>query len=88
MDHQHIGADIKTIDRADFDTVHVFAPDAGFGDDIGHLALSFALRIRRCGRRSIALLHVDPKRPLVPLYFVEQYASRPQWNTNSRDGTQ
>jgi hypothetical protein len=38
MDHQHVLADIKTVHRADLDTVHVLALDAGFGDDIGHAA--------------------------------------------------
>ena len=36
MNYQHVGTYVKTIDRADFDTVHVFAPDAVFCDDIGH----------------------------------------------------
>jgi hypothetical protein len=47
MDYQHVRADVKTIDRAYFDAIHVFAFDASFGDDIGHSVLSFALRIRR-----------------------------------------
>src|SRR3546814_16464066 len=36
MDHQHVLADIETVDRADLDAVHVFALDAGFGHDVGH----------------------------------------------------
>jgi len=45
MDHQHVGADIEAIDRADLDAVLEFAPDAGFGDDVGHARLSFTLLI-------------------------------------------
>ena len=37
MDDEHVLAFIKTFDRADVHTVHIFAGDAVFGDDIGHL---------------------------------------------------
>jgi hypothetical protein len=36
MDHQHVFALVKAIHGADFNTVHKFAFDAVFGDDIGH----------------------------------------------------
>jgi hypothetical protein len=36
MDYQHVVADVKTIDRADFDAVHILALDASLGNDIGH----------------------------------------------------
>ncbi len=37
VDDEHIFALIEAIDRADLHTVHIFALDAGFGHDIGHL---------------------------------------------------
>src|SRR5580658_5685429 len=37
VDNQHVLADIKAIDRTDFDTVHVLAADATLGDHIGHV---------------------------------------------------
>src|SRR3990167_3545646 len=36
IDDEHILALIETVDGAHLDTVHIFAPDAGIGDDIGH----------------------------------------------------
>ena len=36
VDDEHVLAFVKTVDRADLDAIHVFAADAGFGDDIGH----------------------------------------------------
>ncbi len=36
VDDQHIVAFVKTIDRANFHTVHIFAADAGIGNHIGH----------------------------------------------------
>jgi hypothetical protein len=36
MDDEHVLADIKAVDRTYLDAVHVFALDAGFGDDVGH----------------------------------------------------
>ena len=36
MDDEHVLAFIETVDRADFDAVHVFALDAVLGDDVGH----------------------------------------------------
>ena len=39
IDHQHVLALVETIDRANLDTIHVFAFDAGFGDDVGHRGL-------------------------------------------------
>ena len=36
VDHQHVFADIEAVHRTDFHTIHVFAVDAIFGDDIGH----------------------------------------------------
>jgi hypothetical protein len=37
VDDQHVLAFVETIDRADFNTVHVLALDAVLGDDIGHV---------------------------------------------------
>jgi hypothetical protein len=36
MDHEHVLALVEAIHRADFDTIHVFALDTIFDDDIGH----------------------------------------------------
>src|SRR5215213_5840042 len=36
VDDEHIVAFVKAIDRADLDAIHIFAFDAGVGDDIGH----------------------------------------------------
>jgi len=36
VDYQHILALIEAVDGADFDAIHIFAADAGFGDNIGH----------------------------------------------------
>src|SRR3546814_9830387 len=36
IDDEHILALIETVDGAHLDAVHIFAPDAGIGDDIGH----------------------------------------------------
>src|SRR5882672_10427569 len=36
IDHQHVGAFAKAIDRADVDAVGVLALDATLGDDVGH----------------------------------------------------
>jgi hypothetical protein len=36
VDHQHILAFVKAIDRADLDTVGIFALDTGVSHDIGH----------------------------------------------------
>jgi hypothetical protein len=36
MDNQHIFALKKAIDGTNADAIHVFATDAGFGNDIGH----------------------------------------------------
>ena len=36
VDHQHVLALVKAIDRADFYAIHVFAFDAGVIDDVGH----------------------------------------------------
>ena len=39
MDHQHVLAFIKAINRANFHAIHILALDAIFDDDIGHSAL-------------------------------------------------
>ena len=39
VNDEHILAFIEAIDRANFDAVHVFALDAIFGDDVGHLSV-------------------------------------------------
>lgn len=44
MDDEHILAFIETVDRADFDAVHVFALNAIVGHQIGHILL----RIPHC----------------------------------------
>jgi len=36
IDGEHILAFIKAVDRAHLDAVHIFAADAGVGDDVGH----------------------------------------------------
>jgi hypothetical protein len=36
MDDEHVLALVETIDRAHLDTVHIFALDAIFRDDVGH----------------------------------------------------
>jgi hypothetical protein len=52
VDDEHVLAFIETVDRTDFDAVHVFAFDAVVGDEIGHrravlLNFSRAMRERR-----------------------------------------
>jgi hypothetical protein len=39
MDHEHVVALVEAIDGADLDAIHVFALDAIFGDDVGHMAI-------------------------------------------------
>jgi hypothetical protein len=41
VDHQEVRAFVKTVHRADFDAVGVFALDAVVQDDIGHGVLRF-----------------------------------------------
>src|SRR3546814_10793208 len=36
IDDEHILALIEAVDRADLDAIHIFAPDAGIGNDVGH----------------------------------------------------
>jgi hypothetical protein len=36
MNDQHVLALVKTVHGADLDAIHVLAPDAGLGDDVGH----------------------------------------------------
>jgi hypothetical protein len=36
MDHEHVLALVETVDGAHLHAIHVFAADAGFGDDVGH----------------------------------------------------
>src|SRR3954470_11096656 len=36
VDDEHVLAFVEAVDRADLDAVHIFAADAGIGDDIGH----------------------------------------------------
>jgi hypothetical protein len=40
VDDEHIVAFIKTVDGANLDTVHIFAFDAGIGDNISHRSYS------------------------------------------------
>src|SRR5688500_4556452 len=39
IDDEHVLAFVEAVDRTHLDAIHIFAPDAGFGDDIGHLLL-------------------------------------------------
>jgi len=43
VDDEHILAFVKAIDRADLNTVHIFALDAVIGHQIGHFTLRFRL---------------------------------------------
>jgi hypothetical protein len=43
MNHEHIGAFVEAVHRADFDTVGMFTLDAVLADDEGHTTL---LRLR------------------------------------------
>src|SRR6185436_9142379 len=36
VDDEHVLALVEAVDRADLDAVHIFAADAGVGDDVGH----------------------------------------------------
>src|SRR3954452_12317529 len=36
IDDEHVLALVEAIDGADLDAVHIFAADAGIGDDVGH----------------------------------------------------
>jgi hypothetical protein len=36
MDDEHVVALVEAVDRANFDTIGVFALDANFSDDVGH----------------------------------------------------
>jgi hypothetical protein len=49
MDDQHVFAFIEAVHRADFDTIHEFAFDAGFGDDVGHFRRSDRQPKRQAG---------------------------------------
>ena len=42
IDDEHVLALVEAIDRADLDAIHVFAADAGFGDDVGHDSAFFS----------------------------------------------
>ena len=39
VDDEHVLAFVEAIDRADLDAIHIFAFDAGVGDDVGHAAV-------------------------------------------------
>src|SRR5687768_14539882 len=39
VDDEHVLALIEAVDRANLDAVHIFAADAGIGDDVGHWRL-------------------------------------------------
>ena len=54
VDDQHVFTFIKTIDRADFDAVGVFALDAIVGDDIGHEAILIAGECEEMAKRMLA----------------------------------
>src|SRR5205085_6048591 len=38
VDDEHVLALVEAVDGADLDAVHIFAADAGIGDDVGHKA--------------------------------------------------
>src|SRR5438105_11116489 len=63
VDDQHHFALVETIDRADLDAVHIFAFDAGVGDDVGHVfALPLAASLCRRAHRVNAQLRVTGPR--------------------------
>src|SRR5919112_5310244 len=39
VDDEHVLALVEAIDRAHLDAIHIFAADAGIGDDVGHWLL-------------------------------------------------
>jgi hypothetical protein len=43
VDHQHVGTFAEAVDGANVHAVGVFATDAGFGDDVGHLSFNVSL---------------------------------------------
>jgi hypothetical protein len=49
MDHQHVLPLVEAVDRADLYAIHIFATDAGFGDNIGH---GLRLLSSTCGIRA------------------------------------
>jgi hypothetical protein len=54
VDHQHVFANIEAVHRTDFHTIHVFAVDAIFGDDIGHWRDSLVLSLSKTERKMAA----------------------------------
>ncbi len=40
IDDEHILAFIEAIDGANLDAIHIFAKDAGIGNDVGHVRIS------------------------------------------------
>ena len=46
VDDQHVLALVEAVHGADLDAVHVLAPDAGFGDHVGHRSLRLKARFR------------------------------------------
>src|SRR5271156_1981193 len=50
VDDQHVVAFVEAVDGANLDAIHIFAANAGFGDDVGHdvgFFRSVAARVRR-----------------------------------------
>jgi hypothetical protein len=49
MNDQHVLALVETVDRADFNAIHVFAANAIVGHHIGHFVSCVWTRSRKCG---------------------------------------
>src|SRR4029077_15902207 len=55
MDNQHVVALVETIDRANFDAIHVFALDAIIRDYVGHDDFAVGAGFRRKNNASFRL---------------------------------
>src|SRR3546814_2773698 len=60
INHQHVLTLIEAIDRTYLYAVHIFATDAGIGDDIGHFE---QISLASCGAPYAALRRASIYRP-------------------------
>ena len=85
VDDEHVFPFVETIDRADFNTVHVFAADAGILDDISHLRTQKLIMQRstwlRCKDKS---MHWTVTVRLVLLFFGHARGSHRQCEADWR----
>jgi hypothetical protein len=59
VDDQHVLAFVEAVDGANLDAIHVFAADAGFGNDIGHVSASSVPVAARLRPRTVGAIGLN-----------------------------